>query len=246
MQNAYLDQPAETLLRALEQAGRTPEKPLLYACLERSDEIAPALLDWLDADLEDDPDWPDEDPRWYRGIHAGQILAAARDERVLPRFAEVLRDEKHENLRDWFYAAMGHLGPASVETYLGVLRDARAGVWGRILASSVLADIARQHPDERERVVEALRARLPLVDAEGRFVTPPPTSDDHVELWSAVACDLAELRDRASRPRVVALYRADLIDEMLMGDEADYLAIFDEDPRPARPFDLIRSYHPRR
>jgi hypothetical protein len=246
MQNEYLERSPEELLAALEQAGRTPGKPLLYACLERSDEIAPLLLDWLAADLREDRDWPEDDPRWYRAVHAGNLLAAFRDERVLPLFAEVLRYSENENFLDWFDPAMAHLGPAGVETYLGVLRDPRAWVWGRIRASGTLADIARRHPDERERVVEALRARLPLVDAGGRFVTPPPADDDHVELWTTVACNLAELRDRAGQPRVVALYRAGLIDEMVMGDEADYLAIFDEAPRPLEPFDLIRYYHPRR
>ncbi len=245
MHNEDLERSPEALLAALERAGRTPDKPLLYACLERRDEIAPALLEWLAADLAEDRDWPDEDPRWYRAVHAGLLLIAFRDERALPLVAEILRDDEHENLLEWLDTALAHFGPAGIETFLGVLRDPRASQQGRIRVADVLAEIARQHPAERERVTEALRARLPLVDAAGHFVTPPPVDEDHVELWTWIANSLLDLQDRASQPRVLALYRADLIDEMVMGDEADYLAAFDAPVRPTPPFDLIRSYHPR-
>ena len=246
MQNEYADYAAEDLIAALEQAGRTPTKPLLYACLERRDDLAPLLRDVLAADLAEDRDWPEDDPRWYRTVHAGLLLSAFRDEQALPLFAETLRDEEHENLREWFDLAQAHFGPAGIDTFVAVLRDARAPLSSRLVIPDVLATIAQQHPAERDRIAETLRARLPLVDAAGRFVTPPPVDEDYVELWTWVASSLLDLRDRASQPRVLALYRAGLIDEMVMGDEAGYLAAFDERPRPPEPFDLIRYYHPRR
>jgi hypothetical protein len=246
MQNEYADYAAEDLIAALEQAGRTPAKPLLYAYLDRRDELAPLLRDVLAADLAEDRDWPEDDPRWYRAVHAGLLLIAFRDKQALPLFAEVLRDEENENFLEWFELALAHFGPAGIDTFVSIFRDPHVSWQGRAVATNVLSEIAQQHPAERDRIAETLRARLPLVDAAGRFVTPPPVDEDHVEIWTWVASSLLDLRDRASQPRVLVLYRAGLIDEMVMGDEADYLAAFDERPRPPEPFDLIRYYHPRR
>ena len=250
VEEKYTSASPEHLLEALEQAGRTPDRALLEACLDRREALIPGLLEVLEAGIEqgDDEEWDDDDPRWYRDIHAVLFLCAFREEKALPLFADIFRDEERKNLLEWFDSTLVHYGPLAVDMLIDVVKDRKACSWGRIVAAGRLMDIARLHPDVRDRAVEVLRARLPRVDEEGNFVIPPFADDDQVELWTFVALDLAELKDTISQPQVEALYKADLIDEMLMGDVDDYLKILEEDRshRGPRPFDLITYYHPPR
>ena len=240
----------ERLLEALEQAGRTPSRALLTACLDRRDELVPGLLEMLESGIEHgyDEKWDDDDPRWYREVHAGLLLIAFREEKALPLFADIFRDEEYENLLEWFDRAFVHYGPLAVNMLIDLLKDRNAFLWGRIFAAVRLSRIALLHPDVRDRVAEALRLRLPRVDEEGNFVIPPFADDNQVEFWTFVACELAELKDTASQPQVKALYKAGLIEESVMGGVDDYLRIFEEDRshRIPDPFDLIAFYHPPR
>lgn len=54
---------------------------------------------------------------------------------------------------------------------------------------------------------------------------------------------LADLKDEESQPQVLALYRADLIDEMVMGNEQQYLDYFNQerDEQP-RHYDVLKVY----
>ena len=246
----YTSASPEHLLEALEQAGHTPDCALLEACLDRREDLIPGLLEMLEAGIEqgDDEEWDKDEPRWYRDIHAGLFLCAFREEKALPLFADIFRDEECKNLLEWFDRAFVHYGPLAVDMLIDVVKDRKAHTWGRIYAAGRLMDIARLHPEVRDRAVEVLRARLPRIDEEGNFVIPPFADDDQVEFWTFVALDLAELKDKTSQPQVEALYKADLIDEMLMGDVDNYLKILEEDRshRGPRPFDLIAFYHPPR
>ncbi len=247
---AYTFASPEHLLEALEQAGRTPDRALLEACLDRREALIPGLLEVLEAGIEqgDDEEWDDDDPRWYRDIHAVLFLCAFREEKALPLFADIFRDEERDTLLEWFERAFVHYGPLAVDMLIDLLKDRNAYLWGRIFAAVRLSRIALLHPDVRDRIAEVLRTRLPRVDEEGNFVIPPFADDDQVEFWTFVACELAELKDTVSQPQVKALYKAGLIDETVMGDVDDYLRIFEEDRshRLPSPFDLIESYHPPR
>ena len=246
----YTSASPEHLLEALEQAGRTPNRALLEACLDRREALIPGLLKVLEAGIEQgyDEEWDEDDPRWYREVHAGLFLIAFREEKALPLFADLFRDEECENLWDWFSTSFQHYGPPAVDMLIDLVKDRNADVWPRISAAEKLKDIALVHPETRDRTAEVLRMRLPRVDEAGNFVIPPLVDDDQVLYWTWTALALAELKDTASQDRVKALYRAGLIDETVMGDMGDYLKIFEEDPdhRAPRPFDLITYYHPPR
>ena len=244
----YTTASTDELLKALEQAGRTPDRALLEACLARRDDLAPGLMAWLENGNQqgDAEEWEEEDPRWYRDIHAGRLLIAFREEKALPLFADLLRDEDREHLREWFDTLFAHYGPPAVDMLIDLLKDRKAGVWVRIFAAVRLGRIALVHPEVRDRVTEVLRMRLPRVDEQGNFVIPPLADEDQVMLWTFIACELADLKDTASQAQGIALYEAGLIDEMVMGDLDAYLKIFDEEPRLPEPFDLIEKYHPPR
>ena len=247
---AYSSASPEHLLEALEQAGRTPDRALLEACLDRRDQLIPGLLGMLESGIEQGHDeaWDDDDPRWYREVHAGLFLIAFREEKALPLFADIFRDDECENLWDWFSTPFQHYGPLAVDMLIDLVKDRNADVWPRITAGEKLKDIALVHPETWGRTAEVLRMRLPRVDEAGNFVIPPMADEDQVMFWTWTALALAEMKDTASQDRVKALYKADLIDEMVMGGVDDYLRIFEEDRSQHMPrsFDLITYYHPPR
>ena len=72
----------EALLEALEKAGRTPDRDLLTVCLGWRDDLVPGLLEILRSGVDDE--WENDDPRWYREVHAGLLLITFREERALP------------------------------------------------------------------------------------------------------------------------------------------------------------------
>ena len=84
----------------------------------------------------------------------------------------------------------------------------------------------------------AMRALLPPPDTEGNL--PPGLEYDEIWTWAAVA--LADLEDEESTPHVQALYRADLIDEGVIGNEQDYLNYFHKPARKPPPFDILKVY----
>ena len=80
----------DQLLTGLEISGRGPHLELIEAILDRAPEVVPGLLEMLRA--EPDWRWVDDDPRWYRDIHAGLLLCALREPAALSVFGQVLRE----------------------------------------------------------------------------------------------------------------------------------------------------------
>jgi hypothetical protein len=255
MPNAYQDCSPEELLEALEQAGRHPDLDLLRACLEQQEAITPGLLTLFASDLDQDileqeQEWEDEDPRWYRAIHAGFLLLAFREPAALPTFAAYFRDQRYENYLEWFEGeTLAYYGPAAVPVMLDLLQDEAAWIWGRILASGVLGSIAANHPDTRERILPALRAQLPSLREDGTPDVPGELINSHDFFWTHIAYDLARLKDRVSEPTITALFEHDLLDEMIFGGLEDYQQILASDKErdrfPEPSFDLLDSYKQR-
>jgi ribosomal protein L7/L12 len=229
------------LLAALETAGRGPEPALIRACLERREELTPGLLDMLAEGA--DPDWDGEDPRVFRDVHAGLLLCAFREPAALPVFDQVFRDPDRESLLEWFDQDLpAAYGPAAVPMLVDLMNDASAREDARSSAMGMLTIIAQGHPAERERVVAELRALLPWLTDAGTL--PPKTK--YSELWTWVAASLADLQDEASQPHVLALYKAGMIAEWIMGDRQEYLAYSRRKAKRAkgapRSFDVLNTY----
>jgi len=238
----YRSLSADELLTVLEQAGRTPDLDLIRACLERREELTPGLLEMLAEG--GDEDWEPDDPRWYREIHAGLLLIAFREPAALPIFAEIFRDQKRENLIEWFSNKLPAYGPAATQMAIDLLNDYSAYEFARIVSTEMLAAIAWHHPGERERILEVLRAQLPPQGEDGTLALPPGSGRQDIWTWAASA--LADLRDTISQPQVVALYKRGLIDDSVMGGLEDYLAKFKPNARPplaaSREYDVLKTY----
>ena len=234
----YRSLAADELLAALEQADRTVDLDLIRACLERREGLTPALL----KALEDGPDldWEDDDPRWFLEIHAGLLLCAYREPAALPVFGRLLRDPDRDNLPEWFtFDLPTAYGPWAIPMILALMNDDDVYSYARSTAMAMLVVVAQNHPEERERIVAAFRSFLPALAEDGTL--PPGTQD--WEHWTWIALSLADLKDEESQPQVLALYRADLIDEMVMGNEQQYLDYFNQerDEQP-RHYDVLKVY----
>ena len=238
----YRSLSADELLIALEQSGRTPDLDLIRACLERREELTPGLLEMLAGGV--DEDWDPDDPRWYWEIHAGLLLIAFREPAALPIFAEIFRDEARENLIEWFSTELPAYGPAATQMVIDLLNDQDAYEFTRFVSTEMLAAIAFQHPGERERILEALRALLPPLGEDGDLALPP--GNRRQDIWTWVASALADLRDTVSQPQVVALYKRGLIDDSVMGGLENYLAKFEPDAHPplaaSYQYDILKTY----
>lgn len=235
---------AAELLHALETAGRAPHLDLIRACLARREELTPTLLEWLARAGSEE--WLDDDPRWYREIHAGLLLIGYRESSALPLFDRIYREEERSNLLDWFDTELPAYGPAATGWAIDLVSDPRAAMDGRVSATEILGTIAYRFPEERERIVTALRALLPPLNPNGEPDLPESFTEEPDPLWTWAGAALAELKDTASQPQMKALYEADLIDEIVMGDVDEYLAMFDADASPPAAsyatFDIVDTY----
>ena len=250
--SAFTEAPADytafsdtALLAALEYAGRAPHPELIHACLARQEALTPGLLDLLAT--EDDPDWGEDDPRWYRAIHAGLLLCAFREPAALPIFARLLPQEEKEAFFEWFdHALPGSYGPLAIPMLTSLLNIQGQYDYPAASACGMLAYIALHHPAERERVLAVLQERLPLLDDNGNQILTAQQHHDPPHLWSWIVNAFLDLRYTDENPRVKALFDAKLIDITIFGDWQAYLdGMAPDAPLPleaAYVYDIIRDY----
>jgi hypothetical protein len=235
----------EELLYALETAGRVPAADLLRACLQRQEALAPALLAVFQESAADE--WAEDDPRWFRGVHAGRLLLAYREERALPVFEQLYAslDEGDQDFLEWFGWNLAHYGATAVPAMTRVLNLDTQGAYhyGRSLAATTLKIIALQHPETKEGILKSFRALLPPLKADG--VPDLAENQQPDEIVNVLAIDLSDLRDEISRPQIEALFALDWIDPMMISLK-DYQAAFADDAPPpdesAFTYDLIGEY----
>jgi uncharacterized protein YchJ len=235
----YQTYTTEELLAAIETAGRTPDLDLIHTILDGQADVTPGLLYMFHDALNDD--WENEDdPRWYRLVHAGMLLLAFREEAALPVFHDLYL--YHEDWLEWFETDPYYFGPAAIDTFAKVARTDTGPEWhfGRALATGVLGQIGLHFPEAKEETAAALRAMLPPLRPDGTLDLP---DDVEIDLnWTNAIGDLAYLRDVASRPQIEALFDAGYVDEMFI-DKAYYLSCLEGDGLDhRRHFDIIAHY----
>ncbi|MFO7681614.1 MAG: DUF1186 domain-containing protein [Chloroflexota bacterium] len=242
----YTDITDQALLDSLQTAGRTPPVTLIEECVKRQAALTPALLVMLEHSFADD--WEDEnDPRWYRGIHAGRLLIAYREEAALPLFERLYAslDDEFEGYLEWFELDVAHYGPTAVSPFTRVLKLDTQGEYhyGRSLACAILSIIALQHPQTREGILQTMRALLPSLRADGSLDLEPDV-EPH-EIWGDLAAALADLRDEVSRPQVEELLADDRIDSMMCTLESYQAALAPDAPPPDEAdfrYDILGMY----
>lgn len=233
--------PATEILHDLEFAGRAATLELIRECMNRRLDLTPGLLDMLAAPP--DPDWDEEDPRWYASIHAGHLLIYFREPQAVPIFMRLLREPDNDSHVEWFELALASYGLGILPALQELLNDDAAPEYPRAIACETFKQLALEFPTERARVMDILRAALPPLDAYNKLALPKPRPSKPSWLWSTIATQLAELSDFSSRPQIEALYREGWMDEMIMGDEKKYLHLLLHPPLlRSEPFNLLETY----
>ena len=222
--SSSLPKKVHVLVDTLVHAGRHPHPDLIRDCVQARDAIIPALLAILREDIIADTrekHWGEDDPRWYRMIHAGLLLLHFREEDALPLFVREYRQSTLDRFNEWFENKLRLYGPPAVEPLTDLLHDEEAGVWGRIEAAGELSHIGRAHPDTRDAVLKALREVLPPLD-DGSPDIPDDADEDLPHLWTTLAYELGRHQDEASQAQIEALFEHGWIDEQMFGDVDAY------------------------
>jgi HEAT repeat protein len=214
---------------------------LIQACIERGADIIPGLVDMLPSPG-DETVWLEVDPRWFRQVHAGHLLIHFQAREAASNFKEILSNPEHDTLLEWFDTDLQALGPDFIPMFLEVLQDDAANEYGRGLSSGALAQLAREHPEEREPIVQALRDELPDLNPDGTFDVDNAQRRDNFWHWTSVIFDLAELQDEASRDCIEAMFDANLVDTGY-GSYEDYTKVMDGTRDPMNySFDVVDTY----
>lgn len=232
---------ADELIHALEQAGRTPDLDLIRACLDRVDELEPALLDLLRTDPWEKYGIEDEtDPLAYGDVHAGHLLLAARSQAALPIFDEIFRDPDREHLIEWFGMDMHHYGSVALPLFTNLLLDEDAFSYGRSTAAAILTQIAYNEPEQTPIVIATLQKLLPPLPKEDK---PIVGDDEFDEMWTWAILELSNLGDEESQAQIEALYAADAVESWVIGDYDDYVErLQDKRTDLPDPYDIIQTY----
>ncbi len=235
----------EEILHRVEYAGRHADLGMIEVALDRREALTPTLLRWLE--IGSDPEWDEEDPRWYREIHAAQILAFWKEPAALPIFKAILCDPEREDFFEWFWNVVpAEYKEQALEMVLDVVADPECWETGRNTAVGMLSSIGLYVAETRERIIPALRALLPPLDETGKVVVTKEQKRIVPELWSWVVSALTDLMDVESKEWVKALYKADLIHDEYVGDLDEYLIWIESGKGPSSSdpvhYDFFEQY----
>ena len=234
---SYTNLSAKQLIQRLERADRYPHPDLIRAIWEREVETRPLLLTMFEEAFQDD--WPnDEDPRWYRFVHAARFMLGWREEKSLPLFTHLYMDEEMQDWLEWFEITPAAFGPAALPHFAEVIQMDTKGEWhyGQALSASIVAKIGVGYPEMREDAAALLHAKLPPLEK-----IPQLTEADYDEMWSSFVGDLADLDDEESKEQILALFAVDMIDPMFNSRES-YLQELKTPAKVEPEYDLLAIY----
>lgn len=152
---------------------------------------------------------PEGDLAWAGSVHAwralGQLGAQTAVGPLLDCLAE--RDEEDD---DWYLdeipQVMALIGPEAIAPVAEYLADQDNPEFPRVCTASCLSAIPRQHPEFRERCVEALRRQLAEADRNGETVN------------AFVVSALVDLKAAEAGPEIKRAYVRNLVDPTICGD----------------------------
>ncbi len=234
----YNDLTPVELVHKLNMAGRDPHPGLINAIWDKRAEAEPLVLTVFDEAFDDD--WPsDDDPRWFRFVHAGKFLLAWQNRDAMPTFARLYAtdDDAKQNWCEWFEEDLLHFGPAIIPHLKPIIGKENDNKWdyGKALSGSILTKIATYHPETRAEITAIFQEQLPSLDAI------PPTHD---EMWSSWAEELGELADEASRDHILTLADAGVLSQDYF-DKQSYLRAMNRSfkpQNPPQPYDIRADY----
>jgi hypothetical protein len=157
-------------------------------------------------------------------IHAWRALAQLGAVDQLPVVLQQMRlsdcEAGGDLITEEFPPLLACFGPAAIATLIDVLNDGTDGMWARITARGALEEIARDHPDHRDRIVAALTGALDRSEA----ASP--------EVNAFIVDSLLNLKAVEAAPVVEQVFAAGAVDEFVAGDWAEVQFAFGLGPEP--------------
>ena len=225
------------LIDALREQERHPDLKLIQELLKRGDEIVPGLIEIVKSDR----GWP--------LIHAALLLCELRAESALPALQRAMSAPWGHDLADWLCDdALEKFGPVALDMLETVAADRTVEWYPRAVACRVMRNIAFRHRGTYDRVTAFLRGLLPdpRLDwqAYESYEALKKAVDDP-QVWTSVVGRLCELRDPEAYDLIGQLFKAGLVDEMVMGPES-YRQVYQKSGLPSdfskRPLTLVERY----
>ncbi len=139
----------------------------------------------------------------------GQLKAVEAVQPLLDNF-NFLDENDNELFIDDLPEALSLIGPAAIPPVAKYLADPGNRLWARISAAFSLEKIGAAHPQSRQECVDALTAVLQNYTRNDEMLNG--------ELVNA----LAELKAVEAAPLVEQAYKADRVDESILGDWEDF------------------------
>ncbi len=155
------------------------------------------------------PDAPDS--IWHAYIHAWRALAQLKAIEAAVLMADIV-DELEDLDLDWymeeFPQVLAHLGPPAFDLAAAFLADSAHPLYPRVCFGHALQEMARLHPDQRRRVIDALMAEL-----AGFGINDP-------QLTAFLISYLLDLKAKEAAGLMERAYAADRVDEQIVGNWA--------------------------
>jgi hypothetical protein len=160
------------------------------------------------ADLPDDADLPE----WYAQIHAWRALGQLKAEEAIPAVLGILHQVDDDD-DDWIgedaAEVFALIGPAAISSLAEYLSDPTKRLYARVAAAESLVAIAKAHPEARDECVRILAAVLEQY------------KENDEGLNGFIIHDLVRLRAVEQIGLIENAFKAEKVDEMIMGDFED-------------------------
>ncbi len=184
------------------------------------------LLEEVDALAQD----RESDYWYYAYVHATDILgdlSLTRDH-VQRLFALQAQHDEDDLYNGQIVESLGRLGSVAVEPALEILRNRELDQYYRITAADTLGQVAKAHPDLRERIADELVAFMSGVAPEDEDY-----NDWGVNVFTLMA--LGETRQVQHIPFIEQMFAAGRVDEMVCDVDWVRDEIQGIDPMARRP-----------
>ena len=169
-------------------------------------------------------------PEGYASVHAWRALGQMKAEEAIPALIGVLHqaddlddDWVDEELPDVFTM----IGPACIPALAASLADTSRQLYARWISCSALAQIAQTYPEGRLACIAAMAATLQAFEQNDETLN------------AAIISDMVDLKVVEHLPLIEQAFKADKVDEMVMGDFEDVqveLGLLEKRQTPFHPY----------
>ena len=203
-----------------------------YLAMDLDQRHIPELIEMVqDESLLNQVHDPEEfPPEGYASVHAWRALGQMKAEEAIPALIGVLHQS--DDLDDeWADEELPHvfemIGSACTPALAAALADPARQLYARWLACTSLAHIALSYPEQRTACLEAMAATLQGFEQNDEALN------------AAIISDMVDLKAVEHLPLIEQAFKADKVDEMVMGDFEDVqveLGLLEERLTPFHPY----------